>query len=136
MAASVIVALPPPPALPPGSTGIPPALSLPKKRGRRQGGRRRQRLQVGDELHQLILRDGATVARHDRGVSGHDILRRKEDGIAQIRLVCSHDAAVREMNSAAVNAVKVRRVNAGGWRMAAGTAERTEQSFALMGEIV
>src|SRR6185312_14682654 len=64
-------------------------------------GGRAQRLDISDQLHNLVLAELAGIGRHDRRIAGHDLLVRQQDRIPDIAFIGADRRAIRQVNQPA-----------------------------------
>src|SRR6185437_13819095 len=108
--------------------------------GRWAAGRRRRSfrlrargLEVGDDVEDLRLAHLAREARHDRVVARHHVALRKQDRVADVRLVGDEGASVLEVHDAMPDAVEIRRMELSARIVAAAAAEAAEGLEAARG---
>src|SRR6185437_1135477 len=92
-----------------------------------------ERLDVGDELHQIVLADLAGEGGHDRRISRHlDMTRAKQDAVAQIALGGRRGRAVLQVDDAAVEPGERGRVHSAVGAVAAAATKGAEELLALL----
>src|SRR5579884_693386 len=90
------------------------------------------RLEVGDELGEIVFADLAGKGRHHGCVAGGNLRLGIKDRVPDVSLIGGNDGAVRKRDWAAVNAVELRRSDGSARIMAAAATIAPEQFLALL----
>ena len=93
-----------------------------------------ERLDVCGQAQHTLFVDHVGKARHDRLVTGNDVLVRQQDAVADVGLIGEYRAAVVQRYPAAVESLQIRRLGHRGRTVAAAAAELAEQYCALLGQ--
>src|SRR5690349_18895176 len=94
----------------------------------------RERADVGDELHQILLADATRIGGHDSFVTGDQLAPRLENGSTDIALVGHHGSTILEPDRFAKKVRELGRAYRRGRAMAAAAAQLRKYPLALAGQ--